>query len=64
MCTDFQRCADAHRQRSLLRGEEHACHYKACHFRLKQIRVSLELCNLHNLKFDSQAFLVKKTNLV
>lgn len=40
--------------------EEHACHYKACLYIFKQIWESLELCNLHNLKFDSQAFLVKK----
>lgn len=60
MCIHFLRCADTHRQSSLLRDEEHACHYKACHYILKQIGVSLELCNLHNLKFDSQAFLVKK----
>lgn len=59
MCTHFQRCTDTYRQSSSLRGEEHACHYKVCHCILKQIWVSLELCNLHNLKFDSKAFLVK-----
>lgn len=59
MCTRFQRCAGTYRQSSLLRSEEHACHYKVCHYILEQIRVSLELCNLHNLKFDSKAFLLK-----